>query len=69
MYVRLSDARLIDRLIEALTAADCRCAQVAADALDVAHVAAKDDREARIELEFFLRAWSGEHAVSAQLVA
>jgi hypothetical protein len=57
MRIRLSDAALMEALIEAFAAADCRCERVAADVCEVFHPAARDESEARTELVFFVRAW------------
>jgi hypothetical protein len=51
-----------------LAAGDCLCARTGDHTLVVLHRAASDEAEARVELGFFLRAWSSRRGVSAELV-
>ena len=67
LRVRLSRPEIADELTDALAAGDCLCARVDEDTLLVVHRFATNDDEARIELEFFLRAWSADGA-TAELV-
>jgi hypothetical protein len=52
----------------ALAAGDCLCARTGDETFVVLHRAAGDEVEARIELGFFLRAWSSGRGVTAELV-
>jgi hypothetical protein len=64
MRVRMSRPEIADELTDALASGDCFCARVDEETLLVVHRFAKDDHEARIELEFFLRAWSNGGATA-----
>jgi hypothetical protein len=67
--VRVSHPGVITDLIEALWRGDCVPDQVAADTCVVVHPFAFDDREASIEIGFFLKAWQARHpGVAAELV-
>jgi hypothetical protein len=69
MRVRISDPQLLPQLIESLLRGECAARPVDETTCEVVHASASDDREARIELTFFLRAWAGQHAdVRAELV-
>jgi len=57
LRVRLSDPELADELAAALSEGDCVCLRVEHDSFLVVHREARDDHEARLELEFFLKAW------------
>jgi hypothetical protein len=41
--------------------ADCLCRPSGDQTIHVAHPAAGDEREARLELTFFLKAWAAQH--------
>ena len=62
MRVRMTRPEIADELTDALASGDCLCARVDEDTLLVVHRFAKDDEEARVELEFFLRAWNAAGA-------
>ena len=69
MRVRISEPRLLPQLVESLTRGDCVTVRVDETTCEVMHREALDEREARLELTFFLRAWAGAHAdVRAELV-
>jgi hypothetical protein len=68
LRVRLSSPALGDELMAALAAGDCLCARTGDETFVVLHRAAGDEVEARIELKFFLRAWSSGRGVTAELV-
>ena len=61
MELQVSRPELLGALIEALRGAGCACAQLASDRCAVWHCDASDPREARVELVFFLRAWTLQH--------
>jgi hypothetical protein len=68
LRIRISRPELADELVTALVAGDCLCAPVGNDTFVVVHRAAADEAEARVELDFFLRAWESRYAdVSAEL--
>jgi hypothetical protein len=54
--------------MSALAAGDCLCARTGDETFVVLHRAAGDAVEARLELEFFLRAWSSGREATAELV-
>ena len=62
LRVRLSRPELADELAHDLAEGDCLCAQSDDDTIVVLHRAAADEREARTELGFFLRAWQRRYA-------
>jgi hypothetical protein len=69
MRVRISEPRLLPQLGESLNRGDCLTLRVDETSCEVVHRAALDEREARIELLFFVRAWAGAHPdVKAELV-
>ena len=68
LRVRLSSPALGEDLVEALVAGDCLCARTGDNTLVVLHRAASDEAEARLELGFFLRAWSNTRGATAELV-
>jgi hypothetical protein len=61
MKVHLSDSSLLDVLIEDLIRGGCVPSVAHDGMLDVIQPDARDAREARIELTFFLRAWQSRH--------
>ena len=61
MRVQLSDASLLGGLIEDLLRGGCVPSVAEDGALDVIQPDARDAREARTELTFFLRAWQSRH--------
>ena len=66
MRIRLNDAGFVPDLIVALLRGDCLPVLVNATTVEVMHPYAVDNREAAIEMLFFLRAWnlmSGTQAV------
>ena len=70
MRIRISEPRLLPDLVESLARGDCLTVPVDEATCDVVYADASDDREARIELLFFLRAWALSHReVRAELVA
>ena len=57
MRVYVNDPARLEELQAALREAQCVSISIDDDTLDVTHPPALDEREARIELTFFLRAW------------
>ena len=58
------------QLVESLTRSECVAMPLDDTTVEVLHVNADNEREARMELVFFLRAWAGRHPhVHAELVA
>ena len=68
LLVRLSRPELAAELAAALSRAECLCARVGEGAVLVLHREAEDEREARVELGFFLRAWAGGRELVAELI-
>jgi hypothetical protein len=61
MRVHLSDTSLLGRLAEDLRRGGCVPSAAGEGALDVIQPDARDAREARLELTFYLRAWQSRH--------
>jgi hypothetical protein len=69
MRIRISEPRLLPQLLESLRRGDCLALPVDDATCEVVHEDARDEREARVELQFFVRAWAGAHPdVRAELV-
>lgn len=68
LRVRLDRPDLVRDLVDALAAGDCFCARGTDDTLVVVHPTAADEREARLELGFFLRAWATAHGAKAEVL-
>ena len=68
LLVRLSRPELAGELSNALAAADCLCAPVDEETMLVLHREAVDEAEARVELAFFLRAWTSGRGLVADLI-
>jgi hypothetical protein len=69
MKVRISPEGL-GELSEALLHGDCLCVPAQDETCEVLHPYAADEREAKIELAFFLRAWQlGRPGPQAELAA
>jgi hypothetical protein len=61
MRVHLNDTSLLGLLVEDLLRGGCIPSVAEEGALDVVQPDARDAREARLELTFFLRAWQSRH--------
>ena len=61
MLVHVNDPSALKSLVESLARADCSCRRAGRQTVDVAHPSAVDEREAQLELTFFLRAWAAQH--------
>jgi hypothetical protein len=61
MRVHLSDSSLLARLADDLRRGGCVPSKADDAALDVIQPDARDAREARLELTFYLRAWQSRH--------
>ncbi|HEY6585040.1 MAG TPA: hypothetical protein VIZ29_09345 [Gaiellaceae bacterium] len=57
----MSDTSLLGRLAEDLRRGGCVPSEAGEGALDVIQPDARDAREARLELTFYLRAWQSRH--------
>jgi hypothetical protein len=57
MLVHINDPSALKPLVESLVRADCSCTPTGRRTLRVRHPSATDEREARLELTFFLKAW------------
>jgi hypothetical protein len=70
MRVHVSDPSVITDLVISLLKGDCVPELVAECTVDVIHPYAVDDKEARVEISFFLRAWKSKHyGIDVALVA
>ena len=61
MKVRVSEPACLPELVGDLVEGGCVPATVDDETVEVAHPLARDAKEARIELAFFLRAWQSAH--------
>jgi hypothetical protein len=69
MRIRLNRPSAVSDLATELRAGDCYCSNVSGDTIAVAHAEAADEREARVELRFFLRTWLlGRPGLTAELL-
>ena len=59
--VHLSRADLVDDLVDAFRLGGCLAWRTGPRTCCVEHVEAMDEREARVEVAFFLRAWRARH--------
>jgi hypothetical protein len=70
MEIHVSHPAVVDDLIAAFREGDCVAVRSGMRAFVVHHLRAADEREARVEITFFLRAWEQQHAgVEATLVS
>jgi hypothetical protein len=70
LRIHVNDPGRLGELHDALARAECRPVEVEDDTLLIAHPLALDEREARLELSFFLKAWQAaqEPAVEAHIL-
>jgi hypothetical protein len=61
MLVHVNDPTALKSLVDSLLRADCSCRRTGCETIEVRHPAAVNEREARLELTFFLKAWSAQH--------
>jgi hypothetical protein len=61
MLVHVNDPAALKSLVDSLLRADCSCRRTSDQTIHVAHPTAVDEREARLELSFFLKAWAAQH--------
>ena len=61
MRVHLSDSAWLTTLIDDLVRGGCVPSRVDDETVEVVHPEARNTREARTELTFFLRAWQSRH--------
>ena len=68
LTVHVNRPELVDDLVAAFRDSGCAARRIGPRACAVEHQAAADDREARIEVVFFLRAWQARHEVAQALL-
>ena len=61
MNVHVSDSSCLPDLVDDLVDGGCIPAAVNDETVAVAHPLARDAKEARMEIAFFLRAWQSAH--------
>jgi hypothetical protein len=67
--IRITDPTLWWELLQSLDEGGCSAVRLSDGAYEVLHRQAANDREARLELAFFVRAWQAKHPhVAAELV-
>jgi hypothetical protein len=59
--VEITRSELLRDLIEAFVRSGCQATRTARDGCRVVHPEATSDREAQLEIAFFLRAWQLAH--------
>jgi hypothetical protein len=68
--IHVDPPELVDDLVRALRRSGCTVTRTSPRSCSVSHVEAADEREAWIELAFFLRVWqAGHERARASLVA
>jgi hypothetical protein len=67
--IRITDTTLLSDLLQSLHKGDCSAVRLPDGTYEVVHRHATNDREARLELAFFIRAWQTKHpGACAELV-
>jgi hypothetical protein len=61
LTVHLNRSDLVDDLVTAFCDSGCGAQRVGLRSCTVEHRSAHDEREARVEVTFFLRAWQSRH--------
>ena len=70
LSVHVNRTELVDDLVSSLRRSGCPARRTGPWSCTVRHATAVDEREARVELVFFLRAWQSRHdRAHASLVA
>ncbi len=69
LTVHLDRQDLVDDLVASFHKSGCSARRTGPDSCAVDHHAAADEREAQIEVRFFLRAWQARHHFVRALVA
>jgi hypothetical protein len=68
--IRLTEPRLWWDLLQSLGEGGCSAVQLEDGTVEITHSEASDQREARLELMFFVRAWQTKYPhVAVELVA
>ena len=67
--IRLTDSSLGYELLDSLEKGNCSAMRLPDGTLEVVHRQAGNQREARLELAFFVRAWQAKHPdATAELI-
>jgi hypothetical protein len=61
MLVHVTDPSALKALVASLARAGCSCRRTGRASVEIRHPEAVDGREERLELTFFLKAWSAQH--------
>jgi hypothetical protein len=61
MLIHVNDPSALRTLMASLRRAGCSCRRTGRASAEIRHSAAVDEREERLELAFFLRAWAAQH--------
>ena len=69
LIVHLDRPELLEDLIASFRRGGCPARRTGPGSCSVEHASAVDEREARIELAFFLRAWRARHGGVRALLA
>jgi hypothetical protein len=69
LTVHVNRPDLVDDLVACFRSSGCAARRTGPHSCAVQHTAALDEREARIEVRFFVRAWQARHGFTWALVA
>jgi hypothetical protein len=61
MLVHVTDPKALRALAASLGRAGCSCSRAGRASVEIRHAEAVDEREERLELTFFLKAWAAQH--------
>ena len=61
LRIKLQDPALRDAFIQTLAAGNCSVADLSDGTFSVVHLEARTQREARLEVAFFVGAWQTKH--------
>jgi hypothetical protein len=69
LRIRITNPALWWDLLQSLATGGCSAVRLPDGTVEVTHHSAADDREARVELAFFVRAWQTKHPdVTAEVI-
>jgi hypothetical protein len=61
MLIHVNDPSLLRDLMASLRRAGCSCRRTGRASVEIRHPAAVDEREERLEVTFFVKAWAVQH--------
>ncbi len=69
LTVHIDRPDAVDELVASFRKSGCEARRTGPRSCTVEHTSAADEREARIEIAFFLRAWQARHRLARALLA